>query len=72
MSVTERAKGKKGGNGAFSFAKREMGSGRALALIGWFLALKLKVWLLYFLVKSAADHHWDVSVAIKSKAGKTL
>lgn len=43
----------------------------ALALTGWLLCVQLKVWL-YFLVKSAADLHQEVSVVIKSKTGKNL
>lgn len=71
MNVTEQAKGKKGGNEAFSFAKRETNPVELwISLVGS-QAFKLKVWL-YFLVKSAADHHREVSVAINSKAGKTL
>lgn len=68
MSMTEQAKGKREKTRTFLLPRAKC---IALALTGWLLYFQLKVWL-YCLVKSAADLHQEVSVAIKSKTGKHL
>lgn len=64
--MTEKAKGKEGENKHVSFAKGETNTIKL-----WLLCFQFKVWL-YCPVKSAADLHQEMSIAIKSRISKNL